>query len=146
MGTKKSTKTTGPISPQQKRVIWSIAKKALQMDSEALYAVIFRLFEKEHMSDLLSSEAELLISELKRLDAGLAVDALTEPQYRKIMAMSAEFGWTAQGLRQFVKKETCVEDVKWLNVQQARVVITGLEKVRAWKARHPEEVAVDGIR
>lgn len=144
MVTRKSAAT--PISTTQKRVIWSVAKKALQMDDETLYAVIFRLFAKEHMSGLLSSEAELLISELKRLDVGLADDALTVPQYRKIMGMSAEFGWTADGLRRFIRLETGVEDAKWLNVWQARSVITGLEKIRAWKESHPEEAAADGVR
>lgn len=137
MQSKSTEKAARPIDARQKRIVWGIAKKAPGMDDEALYAVIFRMFDKEHMSDLLACEAELLISELKRIDAGLARDALTTPQYRKIMAMSAEFGWTTEGLCRFVKKETGVEHVKWLSIWQARSVITGLEKIRAWKERNP---------
>jgi hypothetical protein len=127
------------ISKKQITVIWAIAKKSLQMDRDMLYSVIHRMFDKESMKELNAAEAELLIRELKRNAAGLSVDALTEPQYRKIMGMAAEFGWTAHGLRQFIEKEVGVGDVKWLDVQQARIVITGLEKIRSWQ--HEKEVA-----
>ena len=146
MAARGKSKASEPIGAQQKRVIWSIAKKALKMDGDALYAVILRMFEKEHMSDLSNAEAELLIAELKRLDAGLAFDALTVPQYRKIMGMAAEFGWSARGISQYLEKEVGVSDPKWLNVRQARVAITGLEKIRAWKENHPEEAAADGVQ
>lgn len=126
------------ISPQQKKIIWSIAKKSLQMDSETLYTVIFRMFEKEHMSELIHVEAERLISELKRLNVGLSIDALTESQYRKIMGMAAEFGWSATALAKYLENEVGVSNAKWLDVRQARIAITGLEKIRSWREQNRE--------
>ncbi len=143
----KSVKRAQPITAKQITIIWSIAKKMLQMDRDTLYAVILRMFEKESMKTLTSSEAELLIRELRRNAAGLSYDALTEPQYRKIMGMAAEFGWSGQRLREFIEKEVNVSEAKWLDVQQARVVITGLEKVRAWQDKKAiqKEIASHGI-
>lgn len=133
------------ISPQQKKIIWSIAKKSLQMDSETLYTVIFRMFEKEHMSELIHVEAELLISELKRLVAGLSVDALTEPQYRKIMGMATEFDWSAPALAKYLENEVGVSNVKWLDVRQARIAITGMEKIRSWRKQNEIKEVKNGV-
>ena len=138
-------KQAEPITKKQITIIWSIAKKMLQMDRDTLYSVILRMFEKESMKTLTSAEAELLIHELKRNAAGLSYDALTEPQYRKIMGMAAEFGWSALRLREFLEKEVRVSEAKWLDVQQARVVITGLEKIRAWREQNGEKEAADGV-
>lgn len=133
------------ISKKQITVIWAIAKKMLRMDRDMLYSVILRMFEKESMKMLTSVEAELLIRELKRNAAGLSADALTEPQYRKIMGMAAEFGWSGQGLRTFLEKEVGVSEAKWLDVRQARIVITGLEKVRAWRESLADEEIRNGL-
>ena len=132
------------ITAGQKKIIWSIAKKELSLNDEMLYAIIFQMFNTEQMRSLNNAQATLLISELRRKVAGLSIDKLTEPQYRKIMAMSDEFGWTPQGLCQYIEKETGVSDVKWLSVAQARSAITGLEKIRKWKKNHPVE-ATDGV-
>ena len=145
MKANRKSKASEPIDTRQKRVVWSIAKKALQIGDEELYAIIFRMFEKEHMSDLLRSEAELLISELQRLDAGLAFDALSVSQYRKIMGMAAEFGWSANALSKYLEKEVGVSNPRWLGVRQARIAITGLEKIRAWREVHAAEDASNGI-
>ena len=133
------------IERKQKNIIWAVAKGPLKMDDETLYVVIYRMFEKEKMSQLTYRQADRLIGELRRNAAGLAQDALTEPQHRKIMAMSSEFGWSASGLRRFLENEVSVSEVKWLNVQQARVAITGLEKIRTWREQNPQKDVMDGI-
>ena len=134
------------IDVRQKKIIWSIAKKSLKMDSETLYVVIYRMFGKEHMSELTAMQAELLISELRRNAAGLSSNGLTEPQYGKIMAMAAEFGWTAARLREFLEKESGVSNPKWLDAQQARAVITGMEKIRKWREAGHKDGTSDGVR
>jgi hypothetical protein len=141
MSVKKSAEM---IDAKQKRIIWSIAKKSIGMDSETLYAIIWRMFEHEHMSGLTFLQAECLIRELKRNAAGLSSNGITEPQYRKIMAMAAGFGWPPSHLREFIEKESGVGDVKWLSSGQARAVITGMEKIRKW--RSGKEGAADGLQ
>ena len=126
------------ISAAQKKIIWSIAKKELGIEKDNLYAAIFDMFEAERMSALTYSQAEVLIGELRRRTANLGPDKLTEPQYKKILAMVRKFGWTAEGLRNHLRRAAKVDDIRWLTVAQAREVITGLEKILKYNEKHAE--------
>ena len=131
------------ITTAQKKIIWSIAKKQLGINKELLYAAIFGMFGAERMSALTYSQAEIFISELRRRSVNLGPDKLTEPQYKKILAMAHEFKWKPDGLRKYLRRVVKVDDVRWLTVDQARNVITGLEKIREYKANHTE--AANGV-
>jgi hypothetical protein len=140
------------ISNDQKKIIWSIAKKQLGIGKDELYAAIFGMFEAERMSALTFSQAEIFIGELRRRAEHLGPDKLTEPQYRKIMAMVRNFGWKPEGLRTWLRRVTKSEDapqgienVRWLTVEQARKVITGLEQILKYNANHVPEKA-NGIQ
>ena len=123
------------ITAAQKKIIWSIAKKQLGISKDELYAAIFGMFEGERMSALTHSQAELFIMELRRRAENLGPDKLTGPQYKKIMAMARSFGWSAEGLRIHLRRVAKVDDARWLTVEDARLVITGLEKILAYNAR-----------
>jgi hypothetical protein len=118
------------ITAIQKKIIWAIAKKRLEMSEDNLYAAIFSMFKAERMSALTYSEAEIFIGELRRRAANLGPDRLTEAQYRKILGMARKFNWTAEGLRKHLRRVAKVDDVRWLTPAQAREVITGLEKIQ----------------
>lgn len=132
------------ITDAQKKIIWSIAKKQLGIGKDELYAGIFGMFEAERMSALTYAQAELLIGDLRRRAAGLGPDKLTEPQYKKIMAMTRKFGWEPDGLRSYLRRVTGIEEVRWLTVAQARDVITGLERILKYNEKHAREP--DGIQ
>ena len=125
------------ITAAQKKIIWSIARKQLGLQRDELYAAIFGMFEAERMSALTYTQAELFIGELRRRAAGLGSDRLTEPQYRKIMAMTRSFGWKPENLRAWLHRVTGIDEVRWLTVEQARNVITGLERIAQYNERHP---------
>ena len=125
------------ITAVQKKIIWSIARKQLGLRSDELYAAIFGMFEAERMSALTYAQAELFIGELRRRAAGLGPDRLTEPQYRKIMAMTRSLGWKPENLSAWLRRVTGVDEVRWLTVEQARNVITGLERIVQYNERHP---------
>ncbi|MDR1873548.1 MAG: regulatory protein GemA [Synergistaceae bacterium] len=133
------------ISNTQKKIIWSIAKKQLGIGSDELYAAIFGMFEVERMSALTFAQAELFITELRRRAAGLGPDRLTEPQYKKIMAMTRKFGWTPVGLRDWLRRVAGADDVRWLTVAQARDVITGLEKISTYNEKHAKAGELNGL-
>lgn len=120
------------ITAEQKRTIWGLAKKALKISDETLYAMICETFGCERMSSLTYAQADILIRELRRHAAGLGSDRLTEPQLRKIMHDTKELGWTPDGLAKFIKAQTGVDNVRWLTVAQARAVITAMEKIKKW--------------
>ena len=135
---------TKTITNAQKKIIWSVAKKQLGIGKDELYAAIFGMFEIERMSALSYAQAELLIGQLRRRAAGLGPDKLTEPQYKKIMSMARNFNWTPEGLRSYVKRVGKVDDVRWLNVSQARDVITGMERILKHNEKQTTEAA-DGL-
>lgn len=126
------------ITAVQKKIIWSIARKQLGLRSDELYAAIFGMFEAERMSALTYAQAELFIGELRRRAAGLGPDRLTEPQYRKIMAMTRGFGWKPENLSAWLRRVTGIDEVRWLTVEQARNVITGLERILKYNEEHAE--------
>jgi hypothetical protein len=129
------------VTAQQKKIIWSIARKQLGIASDELYAAIFTMFEAERMSALTYEQAEILISELRRRSVSLGPDKLTEGQYKKIMAMIRAFGWTPDGVRSYVRRVAGVDDVRWLTVEKARNVITGLERIRRYNENKRCEAA-----
>ena len=118
------------ITDAQKKIIWSISRKQIGIPKEELYAAIFGMFGAERMSALTYAQAELLIGEMRRRSENLGPDKLTEPQYKKIMAMTRNFAWTPEGLRSYLQRVTGIEEVRWLTVSQARDVITGLERIQ----------------
>lgn len=120
------------ISKEQKKTIWGLAKSALKIDDSTLYAMICETFGCSRMSAMTYAQADLFIRELRRLAAGLGPDRLSEPQYRKILAIAKDLGWTPGGLAKFVKAQTGVDNLAWLTVAQARAVITAMEKIRRW--------------
>lgn len=126
------------ITAAQKKIIWSIARKQLGIQRDELYAAIFGMFEAERMSALTYAQAELFIGELRRRAARLGPDVLTEPQYRKIMAMTRGFGWKPENLRTWLRRVAGVDEVRWLTVEQARNVITGLERILKYNEEHAE--------
>ena len=121
------------ITQQQKKIIWSIARKGLKLDDSTLYACIMEMFGAERMSALTAAEADILIRELRRKDNNLGPDRLTPLQYRGIVRRGEELGWTQEQLYKFIKQETGSDALEWLTVAQARFVITGLEKVKKWR-------------
>ena len=123
------------ITAIQKKIIWSIAKKQLGISKDELYAAIFGMFEAERMSALTHAQAELFIGELRRRAENLGPDKLTAPQYKKIMAMTRSFGWSAEGLRTHLRRVAKADDARWLTVEDARLVITGLEKILAYNEK-----------
>jgi hypothetical protein len=127
------------ISAAQKKIIWSIAKKRLGIGKDELYAAIFGMFEAERMSALTYSQAELLIGEMRRRAENLGPDKLTAAQYKKIMAMTRAFGWSVDGLRTHLRRVAKVDDARWLTVEQARLVITGLEKILKYNEKRTKE-------
>lgn len=134
------------IDAKQKRVIWSLAKKGLGMESDMLYGLIMQMFSAERMSALTWHEAELLIKELRRKMNNFGIDRLTSLQYNGINRRAQAFGWSRTGLKKFIKNETGVDDISWLTVEQARIVITGMEKIKKWRELNPKTEAVDGIQ
>jgi hypothetical protein len=124
------------ITATQKKIIWSIARKQLGISKDELYAAIFGMFEAERISALTYSQAELFIYELRRRAENLGPDKLTAAQYKKIMAMARNFGWTADGLRKHLQRVAKVDDARWLTPEQARFVITGLEKILKYNEKH----------
>ena len=122
------------ITTDQKKIIWSIARKGLKMDGSTLYACIMEMFGVERMSALNAAQADLLIQELRRKEYNLG-DRLTPLQYRGILRRSEELGWSRKELYDFIKKETGVDALEWITVPQARIVITGLEKVKKWRTQ-----------
>ncbi|MDO5562792.1 MAG: hypothetical protein Q4F74_04185 [Synergistaceae bacterium] len=134
------------IDKKQKKVIWSLAKKGLGVSSDTLYALIMEMFSAERMSALTYNQAELLIKELRRKICGLGFNSLTSLQYTGIKRRAQSLGWTKEGLRKFIKAETGVDDISWLSVAQARMAITGMEKIKKWRANNPKEEQIDGIQ
>lgn len=132
------------ITAIQKKIIWSIARKSLGLDGSTLYACIMEMFGAERMSALSAAQADLLILELRRKEYRLG-DRLTALQYRGITRRAKELGWSLVGLRQFIKNETGIDELSWLTVEQARFVITGMEKIKKWRQTHPEE-KIDGVQ
>ncbi|MEG1912773.1 MAG: phage protein GemA/Gp16 family protein [Cloacibacillus sp.] len=122
------------ITAQQKKIIWSIARKGLNLDDSTLYACIMEMFSVERMSALTAAQADLLIQELRRKEYKLG-ERLTPMQYRGILRRAEDLGWTRKQLYDFVKKETGVDALEWIGVQQARFVITGMEKVKKWRTQ-----------
>lgn len=120
------------ITTEQKRIIWGLAKKALKISDDTIYAMICETFGCERMSALTYAQADLFIRELRRHAAGLGPDRLTELQQRKIMIGMKDLGWTADGLTKFVKAQVGVDNVAWLDIMQARNVITAMEKIKKW--------------
>lgn len=137
--------TVKTISAAQKKIIWAVSKKQLGIAKDDLYAAIFGMFEIERMSALSYAQAEILIAELRRRAERLGPDKLTEPQYRKIMAMARNFSWTPEGLRSYIKRVAQVDDVRWLTVTQARDVITGLERILKHNEKNIPVEAADGV-
>ena len=90
------------------------------------------------MSALTYTQAELFIGELRRRTAGLGSDRLTEPQYRKIMAMTHSFGWKPENLRAWLHRVTGIEEVRWLTIEQTRNIITSLEHILKYNEEHAE--------
>ena len=133
------------ITVTQKKIIWSIARKSLCLDDSTLYACIMEMFGAERMSALTAAQADLLIKELRRKECGLG-DRLTALQYRGITRRAKDLGWSLQGLHQFIKNETSMDELSWLTVEQARFVITGMEKIRKWRETHPKEEIIDGVQ
>ena len=121
------------ITPQQKKIIWSIARKGLKLDDFTLYACIMQMFGAERMSALTAAEADILIRELRRKEDNIGPDRLTPLQYRGIVRRGEELGWTRKQLYDFIKQETGTDALEWISVAQARFVITGLEKVKKWR-------------
>ena len=126
------------ITAMQKKIIWAIARKQLGIDKDELYAALFGMFEAERMSVLTWAQAELFISELRRRAARPGPEVLTGAQYRKIMAMARGFGWRPETLREWMRRVTGVEEVRRLTVEQARKVITGLERILKYNREHAE--------
>lgn len=126
------------ITAEQKRTIWGLAKKALHIDDETLYAMICETFGCERMSAMTFVQADVFIKELRRHAAKLGPDRLTETQYRKIKLSANELKWTREGLAKYVKNQTGIDNLAWLTVAQARVVIAGIEKIKKW---HGNKVA-----
>ena len=123
------------IDAQQKKIIWAVAK-AGGVEKEDLYAAIFHMFEVERMSALSWTQAELLIRELRRKQAGLGPDKMTPDQYRAVLAYASRLSWTREHLRNYVKKQTGVEEIIWLTVHQARAILAGLEKIKQKEEQH----------
>lgn len=138
--------TPKSIDSKQKKVIWSIAKKELGIESDVLYSLIMEMTGAERMSALSWNEAELVIKELRRKAYGLGLEKLTPLQYRGILYRASAFCWSKEGLRRFIKNETGVMDINWLSVTQARIVITGMEKIKKWREKNPKADSVDGIQ
>lgn len=134
------------IDVKQKKIIWSLAKKGLSMESDDLYAMIMAMFSAERMSALTYYQAELLIKELRRRIDGLGFDRLTPLQYRGIKRRATDLCWSGDGLKKFVKVETGVDNISWLTVAQARTVIAGMEKIKKWRDNHPKEEKIDGVQ
>lgn len=134
------------IDAKQKKVIWSLARKGLGMESDALYALIMEMFSAERMSALTWNQAELLIKELRRKMNGFGFDRLTSLQYNGINRRAQAFGWSRAGLKQYIKAEAGVDDISWLTVAQARIVITGMEKIKKWRENNPKEEKIDGVQ
>lgn len=120
------------ITVEQKRIIWGLAKKALKISDYTIYAMICETFGCERMSALTYAQADIFIRELRRHAAGLGPDRMTEPQLRKIQASAKDLGWTSDGLAKFVKAQTGVDNLAWLTVNQARALITAIEKIKKW--------------
>ncbi len=134
------------IDVKQKKIIWSLAKKELGMDSETLYALLMEMFSVERMSALTWNQAEIVIRELRRKATNLSPDRLTPPQYRGIMHRADALGWSKSGLKKYIKAETGVDEVSWLTVGQARVAIAGMEKIKKWREKNPKAEGIDGIQ
>ncbi len=134
------------IDAKQKKIIWSLARKELGMDSETLYALLMEMFSVERMSALTWNQAEIIIRELRRKATGTSLEGLTVLQYRGIMHRAAALGWSRQGLLKYIKNETGVDEVSWLSVGKARIAIAGMEKIKKWREKNPKAEGIDGVQ
>jgi len=142
------------ITKKQKTYVWSLWRK-IGLNTEHLYDVIQLNFKTDSMTSLTCYQGSRLIDILKnwKEKPGAAADydspiipVLPHGQYRmtskqryEIERRLAEMGWTYQKLKDWMIKKKIVKywdgNLHDLYPDEARFVISGLEKIRQWEEK-----------
>lgn len=127
------------VTPAQVKAIFSLGNK-LGMDKEDLHGIAYRHGKVESIKQLSRREAGAVIEELKTrlgqpLTSPMRQNVLyraTPEQQQKIAALVRELGWNDQPerLRGFVRRMCRVDDVRFLNPDQASRVIEALKAMQ----------------
>lgn len=127
------------INLDQKKIIWAIWKTKVKLDDNELYQLMKELFKKEKMSELTFQEADLLIANLRRQTGETVAGKLTRKQRFSIISKQKTLGWGDSELAGFIKKQTTIDSLEWLTINQASKVISGLINYQKWLKKKAKE-------
>ena len=120
-------------SRPQIRSIWGLAKSELKLSQEELYSIVLRETGKESLRELETRELNRVITVLIKLKekANVRVGMASKDQIWKIKELAKELGWddNPKRLKAFVKKYYKIENLEWLNGNQAWRLIESLKKL-----------------
>lgn len=120
-------------SNPQLRMIYGLAKKAC-MDSDTLHTVVDRLCKRDSLSKLTSLEANRVIEYLRRHlgEVDEAPGMATERQREYIRGLERKMGWADNPLRlrNYLRAQYKVADVRFLTQRQASAVIDSLKAIQ----------------
>lgn len=127
--------TPAPITPAQKRCIYTLARRELNISDEDIHAMTFYLGGVEHVSELTAKQAKSMIDMLKDMagqDANVTRRGKPTPrQIELINSISCEMGWNDDRLRAFIEKRFRISHVKFLDDKTAVKVIEALKAIKA---------------
>lgn len=119
------------ITTKQIRKLWMQAKE-LDMEEEDLRGLVFNLTGSDHISTMTKAQAGRVIDYLSdRIRGDYRPHAASRQQLNKIKKLAAELGWgdDPKRLAGFVKRQTGVDNERWLDAGGAWRVIEGLKKM-----------------
>ena len=124
----------GTVSGAQLRMIYGLARK-VDLDDEQLHELARVTCRAESLKALTGVQAGWLIDRLQAILGRPAApaDRATKGQQGKIWAMIRAMGWAddPKRLRGFLERIAHVSDVRFLDPQQAGVVIEALKAIDA---------------
>lgn len=120
-------------SNAQLRMIYGLAKKA-GMDSDTLHTVVDRLCRRESLSMLTVRDGNHVIEYLRRHlgEVDEAPGMATERQREYILGLARRMGWADNPLRlrNYLRAQYKVADVRFLTQRQASAVIDSLKAIQ----------------
>jgi hypothetical protein len=133
-----STGRTPWASPRELRQFWAIANEVFEKKQavERVHDAIQFQFHVEKMHELTREEFLKLMGDWAKkiaanrgnvLDSYFAGQAM-EPSWRRIRWLQRQLAWTDAHLVNYILALTHIDNVRWLSVNRAHAVISGMSK------------------
>lgn len=116
------------ITAKQKKIIWASWKNGIGLPDEDLYSLILALTGKDRMSCLSEAEGDDVIWQIRQKAEG-SVNGATAEQLHRIKVYAATWNWSVNGLRTFLSRVAKQPYLAKLTSNQARSVITAMERM-----------------